>query len=589
MSSRDWAPYLAATALVLGLTAGGCGKKGPPLPPLRYVPAPTKDLAIIQRGTNVLLSFTYPKTTPAGIALNGVTAVEVWEMERQAPPPAPPPPPAATKPAAATTTPATKPAAGPTATTPAGSTAAGTTPPATTPSSSSAPAPANPTPTPTITATATAPPVLGAPVPATPSTPAPATPSTAAAGAAAKPAAVPGAIATPAVGAASVPPPAANLPGGFPAIDPRELEAKAKLLVKIQGADIAADTIGDKVVITLPLPQPLPVRGAPSPVPAAGTPGAAGSTAAGTVGTATTTAAKTDAKPSAKAETASGKTNAKPATTDAAKKTAATATSATTPAPAGELVHYFVVRTTGPKGDRSAFSNQAALIPFAPPAPPTEIKLAGKADGVEVSWTYPEQPAAAPPAAATAPSAAAATSASASSTAPPAKPVPERILGFNVYRRDATTKTFGAPVRAAPGEYRSTVDTTARFGESYIYSVTAITDPGPLRESAIQGEAEIKYVDRFPPPAPTEVVALAETGSVRIVWRASSAPDLGGYLVYRRQGAAGDFRKLTEQPITDLQYQDMSVARGATYTYRVTAVDKSGNESPPGEAQTKAQ
>ena len=491
MSSRGRARRLAPALLVLLLvfaagTAGGCGKKGPPLPPLRYVPAPTKDLAVQQRGTQLLLTFTYPKTTPSGAALTSVTSVEVWEMARQAPPPAPP----ATPTPAAPSTPAKAPGAAPSS--------------ATAPTQATTPSATPPAPKPTATATA-----------------APA-----------------GTVTTPAVGAPSVPPPPAALPGGFPPIDAREFEGMAKLKLKLQGPDVAAATFGDKLVIMLPLPEPPPAAAAAAEKPASGT--------------------KTAATP-------------KPAAGSAPPATAATAASA--PAAPTDTIHYYAIRASGPKNDRSAFSNQAALIPRPPPPPPGEVKVTGKPEGVEVSWAAP-------------------VSAPAASQAPAAVQAPaaiQKILGFNVYRRDATAKTFGAPVRAALPDARSVVDTTARFGESYIYGVATITQPGPLVESAIQSEAEIKYVDRYPPPVPADVVALAEAGTVRVVWRASAAPDLAGYLVYRRQGPAGAWKKLTEKPIAEVQYVDGAVTPGATYAYRVTAVDQSGNESAPGEAQTKAQ
>jgi len=479
---------VSAALVVLTLTSAGCGKKGPPLPPLRYVPAPTKDLAVQQRGTQLLLTFTYPKTTPSGAALTSVTSVEVWEMARQAPPPAPPATPTPATPSA----PAKAPGAAP---------SSATTPTATPPTPATTPSATPPAPKPTATATAT---------PA-------------------------GTVTTPAVGAPSVPPPPAALPGGFPPIDAREFEGMAKLKLKLQGPDVAAATFGDKLVIMLPLPEPPPAAAAATEKPASGT--------------------KTTA-------------TAKPAAGSATSSTASTAaTAASAPAAPTDTIHYYAIRASGPKNDRSAFSNQAALIPKPPPPAPGEVKVAGKPEGVEVSWAAP-------------------VSAPAAVQAPAAS---QKILGFNVYRRDATAKTFGAPVRAALPDARSVVDTTARFGESYIYGVATITQPGPLVESALQSEAEIKYVDRYPPPVPADVVALAEAGTVRVVWRASAAPDLAGYLVYRRQGPAGAWKKLTEKPIAEVQYVDGAVTPGATYAYRVTAVDQSGNESAPGEAQTKAQ
>ena len=73
--------------LVLGTAVlAGCGKQGPPLPPLKAVPATTKDLVATQQGGQIVLTFSYPKTTPAGLALPGVSAVEVLEATRPATP-----------------------------------------------------------------------------------------------------------------------------------------------------------------------------------------------------------------------------------------------------------------------------------------------------------------------------------------------------------------------------------------------------------------------------------------------------------------------------------------------------------------------
>ena len=103
-----------ATALAVALALAACGKEGPPTPPLRAVPAPVKDLAVRQRGTHVLLSFTYPQTTPGGAALNGVTKVEVYEAILLPPPPpkASAKPPAEKQPGGGKAAAATAPAAG---------------------------------------------------------------------------------------------------------------------------------------------------------------------------------------------------------------------------------------------------------------------------------------------------------------------------------------------------------------------------------------------------------------------------------------------------------------------------------------------
>ncbi len=368
MSSRSG----ARAAVLLALLAG-CGKQGPPLPPLRAVPATTRDLTATQQGTQIVLSFSYPKTTPAGTALSGISAVEVLE--------------------------ATKPAA-------------------------------------------------------------------------------PDGKASP--------------------MDPRELAAAARPRLKVQGADLTSATSGDRVVIALPVP-PMPV-----------TPAAA----------------------------------ATPATTPAP---------VTTPAAPPLQAHYFAVRTFGKEGDRSEPSNVAAVVPKAPPPAPEQLTVTPRADGVLVEWGG----------------------------------VPGAAGGYDVYRRDAQERFHGQPVHVAGPEERSWLDNTARFGQDYIYSVTALAQREPAVESAVGSEHEVRYQDRFPPPVPAELVALPEPGRVRLVWRSVDAEDLAGYVVYRRTGD-GSFERVTAQPLTVPEYADTAVKTGQTYTYRVTAIDKTGNESDPG-AEVRAE
>jgi hypothetical protein len=207
---------------------------------------------------------------------------------------------------------------------------------------------------------------------------------------------------------------------------------------------------------------------------------------------------------------------------------------------------FYAVRTIGATGERSDFSNQAAIVPGTPPAAPERLSVTGRPDGVLVEWSGTEG-----------------------------------ATGYNIYRRGAEERSLGQPIHAAAAEVRSWVDTSASMGQSYIYGVTAMAGQDPLIESGIASEQEIRFQDRFPPPPPLELVALAEGGRVRLIWRGSEAEDLAGYHVYRR-GAEGDFERITTQPLQETEYIDASASRGQTYSYRVTAVDQIGNESGPG-------
>ena len=90
----------------------------------------------------------------------------------------------------------------------------------------------------------------------------------------------------------------------------------------------------------------------------------------------------------------------------------------------------------------------------------------------------------------------------------------------------------------------------------------------------------VEYRDRFAPEPPRDLVALPETGSVRLVWEASPSPDVAGHRVYRREPEEA-FRQVSEQAVTGLEYLDRGLPSGATFQSRVTAVDGEGNESEP--------
>ncbi len=76
--------------LVLTAVLLGCGKAGPPLPPVVRVAERTNNLSAYQEGDEAVLTWTYPSLTTAGGALPDVEGVEVWRAvlpKGQEPPP----------------------------------------------------------------------------------------------------------------------------------------------------------------------------------------------------------------------------------------------------------------------------------------------------------------------------------------------------------------------------------------------------------------------------------------------------------------------------------------------------------------------
>jgi PKD domain len=98
-------------------------------------------------------------------------------------------------------------------------------------------------------------------------------------------------------------------------------------------------------------------------------------------------------------------------------------------------------------------------------------------------------------------------------------------------------------------------------------------------------DSVITVRDTQPPSPPTGLVAQVQdvSGSARVAlsWSAVSSDDLAGYVVYRSSDGGITFARLTSTPVGTTAYTDRNVSTGATYVYRVTALDRYGNESPP--------
>jgi hypothetical protein len=119
------------------------------------------------------------------------------------------------------------------------------------------------------------------------------------------------------------------------------------------------------------------------------------------------------------------------------------------------------------------------------------------------------------------------------------------------------------------------------FGRERCVVVRTVQVNGP---ALVEGPASAPLcgtpVDKFPPPAPTKLVALAAEGGVELVWSGVDAPDLAGYRVMRRESTVAIFQPLAgDKLVAETNYQDATAKPGVTYVYSVIAVDKTGNLS----------
>ena len=224
----------------------------------------------------------------------------------------------------------------------------------------------------------------------------------------------------------------------------------------------------------------------------------------------------------------------------------------------------YAVVTEGEEA-KGAPSNLATIVPVDVATAPSDVKAEAKPEGVMLTWTAP-----------------------AKTTTGNDNP---RVVGYDVYRYPAgqELEELAAPITSAPIGKTTYTDTPA-YG-SYIYRVSAITMTGPPRlESDLSAPITAEYKDLLPPPTPTGLTVLVETKAIQLVWDAVSAPDLAGYKVYRIEGITnpetGEHRfavriPFTPQLLTETHYRDTIPKPGIYFYYEVSAVDRSGNESPP--------
>ncbi|NOZ94412.1 MAG: hypothetical protein GXP47_06705, partial [Acidobacteria bacterium] len=68
---------LLIPVLLVSAAAPGCGRRGPPMPPVIRVAERTRDLSVVQDGTTAVLQWSYPSMTRDGGPLPDLEAVEV--------------------------------------------------------------------------------------------------------------------------------------------------------------------------------------------------------------------------------------------------------------------------------------------------------------------------------------------------------------------------------------------------------------------------------------------------------------------------------------------------------------------------------
>lgn len=162
----------------------------------------------------------------------------------------------------------------------------------------------------------------------------------------------------------------------------------------------------------------------------------------------------------------------------------------------------------------------------------------------------------------------------------------EANAGNSTAKNDATKTATAEPILLGEVLTPDYSDTKFEFGRTYAYSVrsVAVYEAGSV-ESAGSNAVDVTPQDTFAPAAPTGLVAVAAPASggvaahVDLSWAISGESDLQGYNIYRRESEDGSWARLNAEPVMTPVFRDDSVEAGKNYLYRVTAVDRTGNES----------
>ncbi|MGH9433459.1 MAG: fibronectin type III domain-containing protein [Terriglobia bacterium] len=161
------------------------------------------------------------------------------------------------------------------------------------------------------------------------------------------------------------------------------------------------------------------------------------------------------------------------------------------------------------------------------------------------------------------------------------KPV-QGITGYRIFRSaGGKPGTFAVIGKSAATSY---ADKNFVFGHTYYYTVRAVFGATEaVAQSADSAPAVLTPRDIFPPHVPQSLTAIYTGRAVELVWTPNLEPDLAGYNIYRREDAQAP-QKLNPSLQNTAIYRDLTAEAGHQYSYWVTAVDRSGNESDPSAA-----
>lgn len=237
----------------------------------------------------------------------------------------------------------------------------------------------------------------------------------------------------------------------------------------------------------------------------------------------------------------------------------------------GSLVDlHYRVRITNAQGRAAGWSNPVTVAGGNAPEPPQNLKAELGGEGLVLRWT---------------PSATSFDQVRIVRTEPD-KPKQKKSP---MDRQDSPAETVLA-VSATQGDPGGAVDPTAQAGQRYLYRVERRRNVKLAGVDTVLGSQMTELDtgvlrDTTPPAVPQSLEALASETGISLSWQPGTEPDIAGYVVYRADDNSEV--RLNPVPVASPQFADTTAVKGRRYRYRITAVDRAGNESGKSEPVTE--
>jgi predicted phage tail protein len=228
----------------------------------------------------------------------------------------------------------------------------------------------------------------------------------------------------------------------------------------------------------------------------------------------------------------------------------------------------YAVRYANASGQRAAYSNFLLIEPAARIAqPPTQLGQSVSESAITISWQPP--------------------------VANIDGSTPVNLLGYNVYRLDESqSEPSQTPINSALVSGTEYLDKNFTFGKDYRYIVRSVSlgTEGAQVESLNSSPVPASPRDTYAPAPPAPPRIAPSIGRLSIFFSSNLETDIAGYNIFRSTDpnlSKEKWTKLNQTLLTRTTFQDDKVESGKKYYYYVTAVDQSGNQSPPSEVESE--